>query len=270
MTKQLTVPTRPQKPCLGSRAEHGPCQASPHVLSHLPRILGRGSDVPNRLEDQSQLTNRDRFLQEEQLEGGQELAVTYYVERERYDPYEIVVVGDARRKEVSRVELRGPEIKQVPGTFGDPFRVITTMPGVGQMMSLVAYPIVRGTSPGNTAFLLDGVPVFGLPGNPVSSLVSYELMARPALRQMMGHEQLTRPRLLAVADAELHRRPDGKVHFMRVNGAFGPDGRYHVRPVAAQGSHQLAATAGADAMAIVPDGDGLPAGADVEALLLRG
>ena len=118
--------------------------------------------------------------------------------------------------------------------------------------------------------LLDGVPVFGLPGNPVSSLVSFELMARPALRQMMGHQRLTRQRVLAVADAPLNRRPDGKVHFMRVNGEFGPDGRYHVRPVAAQGSHQLAATAGADAMAIVPDGDGLEAGADVEALLLRG
>ena len=38
------------------------------------------------------------------------------------------------------------------------------------------------------------VPVFGLPGNPVSSLVSFELLARPALRQMMGHRQLERPR----------------------------------------------------------------------------
>ena len=38
------------------------------------------------------------------------------------------------------------------------------------------------------------VPVFGLPGNPVSSLVSFELLARPALRQMMGHQQLERPR----------------------------------------------------------------------------
>ena len=116
---------------------------------------------------------------------------------------------------------------------------------------------------------LDGTPIFGLPGNPVSSLVSFELLARPALRRMMGHRRLTRTSIVAVADVALDRQADGKAHFMRVNGDFGDDGRYHVRPLDAQGSHQLAATALADAMAVVPDGDGIPAGADVAALLLR-
>jgi molybdenum cofactor synthesis domain-containing protein len=118
--------------------------------------------------------------------------------------------------------------------------------------------------------LLDGKPVFGLPGNPVSSLVSYELLARPALRRMMGHTALTRPSLVAVADEALTRQTDGKVHFMRVNGDFGDDGRYRVRPVRAQGSHQLAATAGADAMAVVPDGEGIAVGEEVAVVLLRG
>lgn len=117
---------------------------------------------------------------------------------------------------------------------------------------------------------LDGTPIFGLPGNPVSSLVSFELLARPALRRMMGHRRLTRRSIVAVADVALDRQPDGKVHFVRVNGEFADDGRFHVRPVGAQGSHQLAATALADAMAVVPDGDGIPAGADVAALLLHG
>jgi len=117
---------------------------------------------------------------------------------------------------------------------------------------------------------LDGTPIFGLPGNPVSSLVSFELLARPALRRMMGHRRLTRTSIVAVTDVPLDRHPDGKVHFVRVNGEFGDDGRFHVRPVGAQGSHQLAATALADAMAVVPDGDGIPAGADVAALLLHG
>lgn len=114
------------------------------------------------------------------------------------------------------------------------------------------------------------VPIFGLPGNPVSSLVSFELMARPALRRMMGHTRLTRTSLVAVADTDFARSPDGKVHFARVNGHFADDGRYHVVPVSAQGSHQLAATASADAMAVIPDGEGVEAGADVAALLLRG
>ncbi|MFK7918639.1 MAG: gephyrin-like molybdotransferase Glp [Ilumatobacter sp.] len=112
------------------------------------------------------------------------------------------------------------------------------------------------------------VPIFGLPGNPVSSLVSFELMARPALRRMMGHTRLSRTSLVAIADTEFRRNPDGKVHFARVHGEFGDDGRYHVRPVVAQGSHQLSATSTADAMVVLPDGDGLPAGADVAVLLL--
>jgi molybdopterin molybdotransferase len=118
--------------------------------------------------------------------------------------------------------------------------------------------------------ILAGKPIFGLPGNPVSSLVSFELLARPALRRMMGHRRLARPSLVGVTDADLARRPDGKVHFMRVTGTFDDDGRYHVRPVSAQGSHQLAATALADAFAVVPDGAGLPAGSDVAVLLLTG
>lgn len=117
--------------------------------------------------------------------------------------------------------------------------------------------------------LLDGVPVFGLPGNPVSSMVSFELMARPALRRMMGHTQLARPSVVAIADHELRRHPDGKVHFMRVNGQFVDDGRFHITPVNAQGSHQLAATASADAMAVVPDGNGVEVGGEVAVLLLR-
>lgn len=116
--------------------------------------------------------------------------------------------------------------------------------------------------------LLDDTPVFGLPGNPVSSLVSFEMFARPALRRMMGHHRLARPSVVAIADEGLARRPDGKTHLMRVVAAFGDDGRCHVRGVRAQGSHQLAATAEADAIAVVPDGDGIPAGADVAVLLL--
>jgi molybdopterin molybdotransferase len=112
------------------------------------------------------------------------------------------------------------------------------------------------------------VPVFGLPGNPVSSMVSFELFARPGLRQMMGHTGSGRVRMLAVADEAIRRRSDGKTHYARVNGAFGPDGRYHVRPVSGQGSHQLAATASATALAVVPDGDGVAAGGPVDVIAL--
>jgi molybdopterin molybdotransferase len=111
-------------------------------------------------------------------------------------------------------------------------------------------------------------PVFGLPGNPVSSMVSFELFARPALRKMMGHSALARTTVSAIADAGLPRRLDGKTHYMRVSGSFRTDGRYHVSSVGAQGSHQLAATSLADGIAIVPDGDGIAPGGSVETMLL--
>jgi molybdenum cofactor synthesis domain-containing protein len=113
------------------------------------------------------------------------------------------------------------------------------------------------------------VPIFGLPGNPVSSLISYELIARPALRKMMGHTvDLLRPKIRAVLDAPIARKPDGKVHYVRVHGNFSSDGRLHVRDTGPQGSHQLAATALANGLAEVPDGPGLTAGADVDVLLI--
>jgi molybdopterin molybdotransferase len=116
--------------------------------------------------------------------------------------------------------------------------------------------------------LLGGTPVFGLPGNPVSSLVSFELLARPALRTMMGHAAIDRVRVAAIADDGLGRRPDGKVHYQRVHGGFEADGRYHVRAKGPQGSHQLAATAAANALAEVVDGDGVEPGGEVQVLIL--
>lgn len=112
------------------------------------------------------------------------------------------------------------------------------------------------------------IPIFGLPGNPVSSLISFELLARPALRKMMGHTQdLLRPTVRAIVDAPLDRKTDGKIHYIRVFGSFCPDGRLHVRDSGPQGSHQLAATALANGLAVVPDGGGVSIGGEVDVML---
>ncbi len=113
-----------------------------------------------------------------------------------------------------------------------------------------------------------GTPVFGLPGNPVSSMVSFELFARPALRQMTGHRELFRPEVPAIADEPLRRRPDGKLHLVRVVATTDADGRLHVRPSGGQGSHLLRAMALSNALALLPDGDGVEAGGTVKVLLL--
>ncbi len=111
------------------------------------------------------------------------------------------------------------------------------------------------------------VPVFGLPGNPVSSMVSFELFARPGLRSMMGHPDPVRPTVAATAAEDLPRRADGKTHFMRVL-ATSANGGVEVRSAGGQGSHMLWAMAKANALAVVPDGDGVRAGGPVDVLLL--
>jgi molybdopterin molybdotransferase len=118
--------------------------------------------------------------------------------------------------------------------------------------------------------MVAGKPVFGLPGNPVSSMVSFELFARPALRQMGGQRELFRPEAEAVADEPLRRRADGKLHLVRVRAHKEEDGGWRVRPAGGQGSHQLSAAANANALALVPDGDGVAAGASVRVMFVTG
>lgn len=115
--------------------------------------------------------------------------------------------------------------------------------------------------------LLRGVPLFGLPGNPVSAHVSFELFARPALRKMMGHADLHRPVVEAVAAAPMTRRSDGKLHFDRVAVRY-EDGRYVAARRGAQESNALAAMAAANGLALLPDGDGARSGDIVQVMLL--
>ena len=116
---------------------------------------------------------------------------------------------------------------------------------------------------------IDATPVFGLPGNPVSSMVSFELLARPAIRSMMGHTRLDRPHVSAVADEALRRRPDGKLHLVRVRAEWSDeDNCFHVRSSGGQASHLLRSMALANALALLPDGDGVDAGGDVRVMLL--
>jgi molybdopterin molybdotransferase len=113
-------------------------------------------------------------------------------------------------------------------------------------------------------------PVFGLPGNPVSSMVSYELLARPGLRHLAGHSTATaaRPTLRAVADTDLRRPNDERVTYARVIASVGPDGRTHVRSAGGQASNLLWPMALANALAILAPGPGVGVGDDVDVLVL--
>ncbi|MEU5861608.1 gephyrin-like molybdotransferase Glp [Nonomuraea sp. NPDC047529] len=109
----------------------------------------------------------------------------------------------------------------------------------------------------------DRVPIFALPGNPVSSFVSFMLFVRPALDKMRGLPTDT-ARVTAYVTAAL-RSPSGRRSYLR--GVLSSDGT--VAPVHGQGSHQLAALASANALIVVPeDVTEVPGGSEVEVIRL--
>ncbi|MCE9671660.1 TonB-dependent receptor [Myxococcus stipitatus] len=96
---------------------------------------------------------------EETVEQGQVLQVVYRLQPGRVNPYETVVRDERPRTEVTRITLHEQELREVPGTLGDPFRVVMLMPGVGSLASGISYPVVRGSQPAATGFFLDGVRI---------------------------------------------------------------------------------------------------------------
>lgn len=115
--------------------------------------------------------------------------------------------------------------------------------------------------------MLGTVPVFGLPGNPVSARVSFELFARPALRRMMGRTDVSGTEIVAIAGSAMRRRPDGKLHLDRVRVRV-EDGRYVCERSGFQASNVLSGMAAANGLALLPDGEGVDAGEEVRVLLL--
>jgi molybdopterin molybdotransferase len=113
----------------------------------------------------------------------------------------------------------------------------------------------------------DRTPIFALPGNPVSSYVSYELFVLPALRRMMGQVPYRRPRI-RVRAGETFRSAPGKEQYVRASYVLDERGGT-VSPLGGHGSHLLGDLAGADALVVVPaDVDVVEAGSYVDVLLL--
>jgi len=115
--------------------------------------------------------------------------------------------------------------------------------------------------------MLGPVPAFGLPGNPVSSRVSFELFARPALRKLAGRADVNAEPVRATAVAAMRRKPDEKLHLDRVR-VWVDDGRYMCERAGAQASNVLSGMADANGLVLLDDGEGVDAGAEVRVLLL--
>jgi molybdopterin molybdotransferase len=102
-----------------------------------------------------------------------------------------------------------------------------------------------------TAFgLRDGKPVFSLPGNPVSSLLTFEEFVRPALLKMMGHRRVLRPMVKATLKEGLRKKP-GRVNFIRV-AVEQENGDFLVQSAGKQDTGFLKTLLLADGIAVIP------------------
>ena len=115
--------------------------------------------------------------------------------------------------------------------------------------------------------VLEGKPWIGLPGNPVSTMVTFELFVRPAIRKMMGHARWFRRPVSACAAEAIKVKPRLQ-HFLRAAISVGPGG-LEARLTGPQGSGILTSMIKANALLVIPEGQfDTPAGATVQAIRL--
>jgi molybdopterin molybdotransferase len=124
--------------------------------------------------------------------------------------------------------------------------------------------------PGKPVFFgaRDDARFFGLPGNPVSAMVCFELFVRPALVKMMGLKDARRPRIQVYFDEDVENK-FGRMHAMRVTLTRTERG-WRAESVGAQGSGLVSSLTKADALALIgPESEGVRAGEPLEAIVLR-
>jgi molybdopterin molybdotransferase len=99
---------------------------------------------------------------------------------------------------------------------------------------------------------IGAVPLLGLPGNPVSAAVTFELFGRPVIRKMLGHTRLQRPLIEVVVEDGVSEKVQRR-HYVRARVDWR-DGRYVARTTGNQGSNILTSLLNANAFVIVPEG----------------
>lgn len=142
----------------------------------------------------------------------------------------------------------------------DLVRVVLEELGVKQVFWKV------GIKPGKpTAFgVKDGKPVFSLPGNPVSSLITFEEFARPALLRMMGQRQVLRPTFRAVLRDDIKNRESDRTVLLRIR-LEREEGRFYASTSGKQQTGLLKTMVNSAAIAVIPPGRGfLAAGEEVD------
>ncbi len=93
------------------------------------------------------------------ITAGKQTRITFYIKPRRENPYETVVRGKRRQTSVSRVSLRQKELTTVPGTFGDPVRVVENLPGVARVPYVGGALLIRGSAPNDSGVFLNGTKI---------------------------------------------------------------------------------------------------------------
>ena len=115
---------------------------------------------------------------------------------------------------------------------------------------------------------VEGRPLIGLPGNPVSALVGVELFVRPAVLKMQGRTDYERPRLSAITEDRLVNPPHLEQYFRGIAQREGD--RILVRLTGDQGSHVLRSMADANCLIVVPQGTSEIAAGEAVAIIPLG
>ncbi|HMC41096.1 MAG TPA: gephyrin-like molybdotransferase Glp, partial [Acidimicrobiales bacterium] len=238
------------------------CQRAGVVPAPLVGVLSTGDE----------LVEGDAVLEPGQIRDSNRRTLLALLTRDGFRPVDLGIVADdeqAIEDTLTRAASGCHAVLTSGGvSMGDFDFVKSVLDRIGRMRWMQV--AIRPAKP--FAFgVVGATPVFGLPGNPVSSMVSYEILARPGLRRLAGR-----------ADDDLHRRPvpgivedagwrgagDGRVSYVRVSTRFDDEGRLRVRSAGGQGSHQLYAMAHADALAVSPPGVDVGSGDAVSVLRL--
>jgi molybdenum cofactor synthesis domain-containing protein len=193
--------------------------------------------------------------------------------RDGWDGVDLGIVGDDESALVESLSAAASRCDAIMTSGGvsvgdlDLVRVVLEKLSAGTMRWMQV--AIRPAKPLAFGVLGDpAIPVFGLPGNPVSAMVSFELFVRPALRRLGGHRVLHRPIVSAVVDADLRREADGKLHLLRAKVSLDGPASWRVRTTGGQESHQLHSMSEANALILLPDGTGVDAGEPIDVLLI--
>jgi molybdopterin molybdotransferase len=204
---------------------------------------------------------------------------------EIYDSNSFAIVAQAREAgaEARRVAAASDEPEALRDAIREALEdadVVVTSGGVsvgekdlvkGTMNDLGVEQIFWGVKfkPGKPLYfgMREDAAVFGLPGNPVSAMVCFDLFVRPALMRMMGREDRKRARINVYFEEDISNR-FGRLHAMRVNLESTEKG-WRAESVGAQGSGLVSSLTKADALALIGPESEVRAGETVEAIVLR-